>query len=365
MIELTGSYFNPNIECRLYCEMMILNFFGYNFNETEALGYSGGFNFYFAKERSKSNSDYFFSIQGKKPSLLSGLSSTLSGEWYCGYNGSIDEIKIITGEYKLPLIAEVDFVQLTKYYPKSIQFFLSNNLSSVINYGVFVAVPHEVIVVGYDNGNILCVDQFLKVKLEIPEESFCYMWKLPRNLPIENNHTNYKRYYEYAIFPEFNEISFNTRKNSILLQSLINVINNFSFNKELDPPLYDIPLNFAYGYRGIEGFIDTIQQISSGNKTEFSFKLISDLDKQFSKGLYRGHFSNFIRSELSVDYNLTEVSNELNSVSSLWKKIIIDLRKNNSNITPEIKNQWRGTLSKILQMEKSIIEELENKLYVR
>lgn len=361
MINLKTNFNQPFTECRLFSELTLINYFGYNFNQEEFLGFSGGLDFLYAFCKNDGNS--YFSIFGKSKNGLRNFSWLVSGEWYCEYNGTLEDLAILTNDYSIPVIVEVDFCELVKYYKNFItKNIINHNIIALKKFNVLSRLPHEMLVLGLDDNNVLCGDNISNQVLRIPKEDFYDMWRLSK--PEYGNCDKF--YYEYAVLPSIKSAeSLEEIKERIINIALKKVVLNMESNLE-----WDKEAKISTGIAGIKRFFDDLDSISklSKNNQEFSYELMGNLDKMYSKGMFRKTFADFLQSQAERIVKNPKVLTEFNNTVSLytelskwWGTFISELsyeRLSDDQSLDLLKNK----LASILEMEENAIKLLSELL---
>lgn len=357
MVDLKTNFNNPLTECRLFADLTLLNHFGYCFNQDEFLGFSGGLDFLYSFCKNKGNS--YFSIFGKSNNALRNFCCFVSGEWYCEYNGTIEDLAVLTNDYNIPVIVQVDFCNLNKYYKNVITKALINrNISAIKRFNVLTRLPHEVIVLGITDSDVLCGDNVSNQILKIPRDEFVNIWYLPKP---EYGNSN-KFYYEYVVLPQIVSIeSLERIKDEIIYLSLKKVILNMENTLK-----WDQEVKLSTGLTGIECFINDLDFILNlpRNNQEFSYELLGNLDQMYFKGMFRKAFAKFLSSNSERIKKDKKISDELDHITeiyidlaNLWKKLIYQLNYDKL-IKEGAVNMLKDDLYSILDKERTVVSLL-------
>ncbi len=358
MITLNTNFFKPTMECRYFADMTLLNYFGYHFTEEEIFGFSSALYFIYAVY--EKNEKSFFSLFGKVTNMLKNIHYLLSGEWYCEYNGNLNDLALLTNQYKIPVIVEINFKDIINFYPNPVvRKTVGDNLAVWDKNHIFNAYPHEMIVVGIDNGNVLCGDHLSGQILKVPEADFCKMWSMPK---FEYGNTN-KCYYEYIILPQFNPVDFQQIEKELVRISLQKII--FNMRSKLSG---EFNIKYAHGLEGLSKFTNDLEMnlgLPFPNR-EFSLSITKDLDNMYWKGLHRNTFAKFLNSKLALigdnEVKVTKLNKIIQSYQKLaakWKEIISFLWNTRENIDSKIIDKAKVDFTKLLEQENQAIDILD------
>lgn len=361
MLDLKTNFNQPLMECRMFADLTLINYFGYNLNQEELLGFSGSLDFQYAFCQNGGNS--YFNIFGKARTSLKNFSWLVSGEWYSEYNGTLEDLAILTNDFRIPVIVEVDFCELVKYYKNFITKNIVNiNIMTVKNYNVLSRLPHEMLVVGLDDNHVLCGDHISNQVLRIPKADFQNLWRLPK--PEYGNVDKF--YYEYAVLPPIKSAeSLEEIKAEIIKLALEKVVLNMKSKME-----WDGEAKISAGIAGIKNFLTDLAFISKlpKNNQEFSYELLAKLDKMYAKGMFRKTFAAFLQAQAERIVQNPQVNTTFNDavsiyseLSKMWREFISALSYEKLR-NDQSWNRLQNKLAFILEREKSALKLLSQLL---
>lgn len=329
-----NKFFEPKLECRLFCDRVVLNYFGYNIATEDIIGFSGGPTIYYFL---KQGENPFFTLYGKSISSLKNISYLISGNHYAEYNGTVEDLELILTQFRAPVIVEVDFNLFYENYPAYLKTIIKKNLNSLMEYHIMPTIPHQVLVLGANSESFFVADNMTSKVVEISRELFSKMWSVSY-FQFPNTRKSYMEY----ILTERKEKRAHPLNSTSDLKVLLNKFlwNMLNENNEIN----DSEAINSRAYYGLNSILQFKEQLLSNaalptQSWEFSVKMIYDFDKYFSLGMYRKNFAKFInRSLLLLEQNGEKFSGpqrelykgltkELEGCSTLWQSLIKTLTK--------------------------------------
>ncbi len=319
-VTLQTGLFEPKLECRLFCERTILNYFGYDVSSDDIIGLAGGPALYYFKSNLEKP---FFTLYGKSIHALKNISHFLSGDHYREYNGTIEDLEFLTSERKVPVIVEVDFNKFYGFYPPYLQGIVRGNLSSLLDYGIMDSIPHQLLVLGVGSEEVYVADNMTSKVVPIARETFLEMWPVTYFEFGEEK----KQYMEYLLLEKKESRPFPVQRHFHLKSILSKYLSEMQNERADESTAGVIRTKTVYGQKSIREFLTDLEKNSGlpDDNWNFSVKMIQDFDKYFSNGMYRASFAAFIEKTLLTFQQGGELLSDEDK--KLYKKLIQSLKE--------------------------------------